>query len=203
MTFFSTFFGYSRIILKQAHYMQHGWDTELIERCRRGDANAFRKLVDNYQGMVYVFAFRMLCHEEDAKDVVQETFIKVWRNLGKYNAALKFTTWLYKITANCCYDHLRKGKQRKQHVEIDQVKHACEQMLQSNVEQKIINEDLAAVIGLLTHELTPKQKLVFTLKELEGFEVNEISAITNLSPEKIKSNLYLARKNIREQLEKM
>ena len=183
--------------------MQNGWDTELIERCRNGDSNAFRELVDNYQGRVYVFAFRILCNEEDAKDVVQETFIKVWRNLSKYNTALKFTTWLYKITANCCYDHLRTGKRRKQHVEIEQVKHACEQMLQSNMEQKIINEDLAAVISQLTNELTPKQKLVFTLKELEGFEVNEISAITNLSPEKIKSNLYLARKTIREQLVKM
>lgn len=183
--------------------MQNGWDTELIEQCRKGDSNAFKQLVDNYQGMVYVFAFRMLCNEEDAKDVVQETFIKVWRNLSKYNSALKFTTWLYKITANCCYDHLRKGKHRKQQVDIDQVKHACERMLQSNLEQKIISKDLAAVISQLTQALTPKQKLVFTLKELEGFEVNEISTITNLSPGKIKSNLYLARKTIREQLEKM
>ncbi|TWI84942.1 RNA polymerase sigma-70 factor (ECF subfamily) [Lacibacter cauensis] len=183
--------------------MQNGWDTELIERCRNGDANAFKQLVESYQGMVYVFAFRMLCQEEDAKDVVQEAFIKVWRNLSKYNTALKFTTWLYKITANCCYDQLRKGKYRKQQVEIDQVKHVCEQMLQSNMEQKIMNKDLAAVISQLTHQLTPKQKLVFTLKELEGFEVNEISIITDLSPEKIKSNLYLARKTIREQLEKM
>ena len=183
--------------------MQNGWDNELIQRCRTGDSNAFRQLVDNYQGRVYVFAFRMLCNEEDAKDVVQEAFIKVWRNLSKYNTDFKFTTWLYRITANCCYDHLRKGKQQKQNVEIDQVKHACEQLLQSNLEQKIINENLAAVITQLTHELTPKQKLVFTLKELEGFEVNEIAAITDLSPEKIKSNLYLARKNIREQLEKM
>ena len=183
--------------------MQNEWDIELIERCRKGDSNAFRELVDNYQGRVYVFTFRMICNEEDARDVVQETFIKVWRNLEKYNSALKFTTWLYTITANCCYDHLRTGKRRKQHVAIEQVKHTCELMLQSSIEQKIINADLAAVITRLTQELTPKQRLVFTLKELEGFEVNEISAITNLSPEKIKSNLYLARKNIREQLEKM
>jgi RNA polymerase sigma-70 factor (ECF subfamily) len=183
--------------------MQNGWDTELIERYRKGDSNAFRELVTNYQGRVYVFAFRMLCNEEDAKDVAQETFIKVWRNLSKYNAAFKFSTWLYKITANCCYDHLRSGKKRKQHVPIEQVKSACELILKSNMEQQIINEDLAALISELTHELTPKQKLVFTLKELEGFEVDEISAIADLSPEKIKSNLYLARKNIREQLEKM
>lgn len=183
--------------------MQNGWDIELIERCKKGDSNAFRELVEYFQGRVYVFTFRMLCNEEDARDVVQETFIKVWRSLAKYNSALKFTTWLYTIAANCCYDHLRKGKQRKQQVDIEQVKLACELLLQDNLEQKIINEDLAAVITRLTHELTPKQKLVFTLKELEGLDVNEISAITNLSPEKIKSNLYLARKNIREQLEKM
>lgn len=60
--------------------------------------------------MVYTLAFRLLCNDEDAKDIVQETFIKVWKHLGSFNPEFKFSTWLYKIAANQCYDILKTAK---------------------------------------------------------------------------------------------
>jgi RNA polymerase sigma-70 factor (ECF subfamily) len=79
----------------------------------------------------------------------------------------------------------------------------CDQLTNSNLEQELSNKNIATIIGQLTHTLTPKQKLVFTLKYLEGLETEEITMITKLSAEKVKSNLYLAKKNMKEVLLKM
>jgi RNA polymerase sigma-70 factor, ECF subfamily len=175
---------------------------ELIVLSRQNDAGAFRKLVEMHQAMIYSLAFRLLCNEEDARDAVQETFIKVWRFLPRYNSEMKFTTWLYAIATNLCYDKLKSTRRKPVAVSIDQ------ELLTSliageNMEQTIINSELARIIRTLTGELTPRQKLVFTLRDLEGLETDEIETITRLSAGKIKSNLYLARQFIRKRLENL
>jgi RNA polymerase sigma-70 factor, ECF subfamily len=174
---------------------------ELIQSSRQNDAKAFRKLVEAYQEMVYVLAFRLLCNEEEAKDVVQETFIRVWKHLDRYNMDMKFSSWLLTITTRLCYDKLKAGKRKSKIQPIDQ--NALNQFMNGNTEQDYINKELAGIISGLTAELTPKQRLVFTLRDLEGLEVGEIEAITNLSAAKIKSNLYLARQFMRKKLEKL
>ena len=85
---------------------------ELIILSRQNDDQAFRKLVEAHQSVVYTLAFRLLCSDEDAEDVVQETFIKVWRHLDSFNTELKFSTWLYSVAAHECYDKLRKSKRK-------------------------------------------------------------------------------------------
>ena len=80
---------------------------ELISRSQQEDAVAFSLLVSTFQPLVFRLAFRLLCDEDEAKDMVQETFVKVWLALGKYNGECRFSTWLYKITCNTCYDRLR------------------------------------------------------------------------------------------------
>jgi RNA polymerase sigma-70 factor (ECF subfamily) len=173
---------------------------ELIILSRQNDARAFRKLVEAYQSMVYRLAFRLLCNDEDAKDVVQETFIRVWKHLDSFNTELKFSTWLYSITAHQCYDILKKTKQ-KYSLRIDGENRIREFISNENTEEKLINAELSYIISPLTLELTPKQKLVFTLSDLEGLETEEIKSITGLSAAKIKSNLYLARQYIRKKVE--
>jgi RNA polymerase sigma-70 factor (ECF subfamily) len=173
---------------------------ELIILCRQNDAQAFRKLVDVHQSMVYTLAFRLLCNDEDAKDIVQETFIKVWKHLDNFKIELKFSTWLYTIAANQCYDKLKKAKQNYI-LRLDDQDHIREFISNENIEKKVINDELSYIISSLTHDLTPKQKLVFTLHDLEGLETEEIMSITGLSAGKIKSNLYLARQYIRKKIE--
>ena len=80
---------------------------ELISRSQQEDAAAFSLLVSTFQPLVFRLAFRLLCDEDEAKDMVQETFVKVWLALGKYNGECRFSTWIYKITCNTCYDRLR------------------------------------------------------------------------------------------------
>lgn len=173
---------------------------ELIFLSRQNDARAFRKLVEEYQSMIYRLSFRLLCNDDDAKDVVQETFIKVWLHLDSFNTDLKFSTWLYSVAAHLCYDKLRKTKQNYTQGIDDQNK-LLEFISSENIEQKMINAELSEIILSLTRELTPKQKLVFTLCDLEGLDTEEIKSITGLSAAKIKSNLYLARQFIRKKVE--
>ena len=172
----------------------------LIERSKQNDQVAFRKLVETCQPFVFRLAFRLLCNEEEAKDIVQETFIKVWINLHKYNYRNRFSTWLYKITCNLCYDRLRSMKSSPGYVaeRVDlsdlTIPDDCD------IEQSMINSELVKWITMLTYDLSPKQRLVFTLRDLEDLELEKIREITGMSNEKIKSNLYLARKYIRERI---
>ena len=171
---------------------------ELIERSRQNDRNAFRQLVEAYQGMIYAVAFRMLCDENEAKDVVQETFVKLWLNLYQFNADKKLSTWLYSIATNQCLDQLKSARRKhSQNIEMDELLAYCDG---NDIEQDFMGNETAQVILTLTNELTPKQKLVFTLRYLDEMEVAEIIEITGLSTEKIKSNLYLARQTIVKKL---
>lgn len=178
--------------------------TGLIEDCKNNDHKAFQKLVETHQGIVFRLAFRLLCNTEEAKDIVQETFIRVWKNLNNFDMKQKFATWLYKITSNLCYDKLKSTKYRINNHSIDLADANILQPLSTdNIEADYINNELIIRIKALTTELTPKQKLVFTLRDLEGLEISEIISITGQTAKKIKSNLYLARKQIREKIEKL
>jgi RNA polymerase sigma-70 factor, ECF subfamily len=180
--------------------MQQSTIVDLVTLSRQNDAMAFRKLVEAHQSMVFALAFRILCNEDDARDIVQETFIKVWKHLDQYNTKMKFSTWIYSIATNLCLDQLKSAKRRLFDPLI--TKSTLENFISvENNEQSLINSELADIISGLTNELSPKQKMVFTLRDLEGLEIEEIIEITCLSAEKIKSNLYLARQYIRKKLE--
>jgi len=161
---------------------------------------AFRQLVDTLQPFVYRLAFRLLCNEDEAKDVVQETFIRVWLHLYKYHSDTRFSTWLYKIACNLCYDRLRAIKRSQVNSTTVFDLSQLDVPEENDIEQSLINRNLIEWITALTHDLTPKQKLVFTLRDIEGMELEEIREITGMSGEKIKSNLYLARQYIRKRI---
>ena len=173
----------------------------LIERSKQHDKVAFRQLVEMCQPFVFRISFRLLCCEEEAKDIVQEVFIRVWLHLHKYNYRNRFSTWLYKITCNLCYDRLRSMKPLSSNVVTSVDWSILDIPDECDVEQTIINSELIKWITTLTHDLSPKQRLVFTLRDIEELELDEIRKITGMSNAKIKSNLYLARQYIRKKIE--
>jgi RNA polymerase sigma-70 factor (ECF subfamily) len=168
---------------------------EHIELCRQGNRDAFGWLFDRYHRMVYTLAFRLLYDEEEAKDATQETFVKVWQQISRYLPAWKFSTWVCKIACNVCYDKLRS---RRKVASVDAS--TCRLCAQVDYDDLLDNRTLKELLLKTTEGLSPKQKLVFTLSELEGLEADEIAKITNLSRAKIKSNLYLARQYIKTKL---
>jgi RNA polymerase sigma-70 factor (ECF subfamily) len=168
----------------------------LIGKSKNGDTEAFGQIVTGFRDMVFRLAFRLLCDGEEAKDAVQDTFVKAWSSLKRYDPRYSFSTWLYRIATRVCYDRLRAAERRRTERRLPQEYGDTA----ANAEDRLINEELRNTILSLTEGLSPRQKLVFTLSDLEGLSAGEIRTMTGLSLSSIKSNLYLARKQIREKM---
>jgi RNA polymerase sigma-70 factor, ECF subfamily len=171
-------------------------DSELIERCIKGDPTAFRILVEKMQSYAFSLAFRILLNNEDAKDAVQDSFIKVWKNIGSYQSSFLFSTWMYKIVVNTCLDYLKSGKTHRA-IGLSDIK------ITTDLEGSIINKDLAKHIQYLSEGLPEKQRIIFVLKDLQDLSIEEISQVLKISTGLVKSNLYYARKRLRENFIKM
>ncbi|MDZ7722543.1 MAG: sigma-70 family RNA polymerase sigma factor [candidate division KSB1 bacterium] len=117
---------------------------EIIEKAQTGDSIAFQSLVEAHQMFAFRVAFRLLCHEENAHDVVQEAFIRVWKHLEKFNNRKKFSTWLYKIIVNLCYDQMRCAwHQHHQSINDD-----CPSFAeQTDLEENISNQDTTYLVS--------------------------------------------------------
>jgi RNA polymerase sigma-70 factor, ECF subfamily len=178
-------------------------DIQLIEECRDGNLNNFRKLVEITSRFAYSVAFRMLGDEDQAKDIVQETMITIWQKLDKIKSADSFKTWLYRIVVNKCYDQLRRRKRNPEFVADDYTWAILSNRIAENPSAELENRETALIIMRLTNRLSPKQKAVFILSELEDMSNDEIAEITGLSKSGIKANLHYARKNISEMAEKI
>jgi RNA polymerase sigma-70 factor (ECF subfamily) len=172
---------------------------EIIECIRNGDRTAFRKLVTMYQQPAYRLAFRILGNEEEARDAVQECFIKVWQKIGSFDTSRAFIPWMSRILANTSLDRLRTIK-RHTTIPIEMVSRKLEAMQQLDSTTLANNQELAILIKGLSEMLPEKQKLVFVLRDIEGMTSEEVESITELTETSVKSNLYHARKRVREQL---
>jgi len=174
-----------------------------IEKSRMGDTAAFARVFQSSNGFAFRLAFRLLCDEDEAKDVVQESFIRVWRNLDRYDRQQKFTTWLYAIVSNLCLDRLRAKRRWMARFVRENPDNGIDNLpVEAGPDEQYSNHDLARIIRNLTQMLPPKQRLVFTLRDLEDLSVEEVADVTKMSAGAIKVNLYHARRTIRETLEK-
>jgi RNA polymerase sigma-70 factor (ECF subfamily) len=172
---------------------------ELIQEAVRGSQQAFRAIVEVNQRFVYAVAFRFVRDEQDAEDITQEVFVRLWKNLHTYKQEVKLTTWLYKIVTNRCLDFLksRHGRQRKNKVDMDKGNFVQDH---STPEKEYQQQELKRIIHGAAEELTPKQKAVFILRDLEGLTPEEVSEALSMSAGNVKSNLFHARQKITEKL---
>ena len=171
-------------------------ESDIIQQCRDGNKEAFRWLVQQHQRLVFSLALKMLADEEEAKDVVQETFIRVWQRISDYNPQKPFTTWLYTIASRFCLDRLKQMHRILSLPEDEGVL----QRFANDEQQTLENSEWVSIVRMLAEGLSPKQKLVFTLCQLEGLPSSEVEQITGLDAKQVKSNLYVARQTIREHL---
>ena len=173
-------------------------NNDIIERCRYGDQAAFRTVVQAYQPMVFTLAFRLLCDEDEAKDIVQETMIRVWVSFASFNPRQSLRNWIYTIAIRLCYDRLKQKAPLETLPEEEE--YFGQYIADDDTERQLENHELLAVIKTLVSRLSPKQRIVFTLVHLENLGTEEVAQITGMDAARIKSNLYVARKTIREQL---
>jgi RNA polymerase sigma-70 factor, ECF subfamily len=177
-------------------------DIKIIEECRSGNFNNFRRLVELTSPFAFSLAFRILGDEDLARDVVQETMVTIWQKLVNIKSAEVYKTWIYKIVINKCYDQLRSKKRNREHVADEKTWLILSERLSQLPSSQMENNEIAMIIEMLTDKLSPKQKTIFILSEIEDLTSDEISEITGISKTIIKANLYHARKSISAMIEK-
>jgi RNA polymerase sigma-70 factor, ECF subfamily len=176
-------------------------ESEIIDKAAAGDVHSFRTLVEKHQVFVLRLAYRFVRNTQDAEDITQEAFIRLWKNLNKYRPGIKLSTWMYTIVTNLCLDYLKSSRfagARKSAPIDDRMKIASP----ASTDMGMVQDEMRAIIIKLSEELTPKQKAAFVLRDLEELEVEEVCTILNDSAANIKSNLYHARQKMSEMIQK-
>ena len=170
-----------------------------VADAQRGDLGSFERLVRTHQSYAFSLAMKFLSDEAEADDVTQEAFVRVWKNISQYNPDQKFTTWLYKIVTNLCIDRFR-SLQRTRRVILSGGHHSALQDIpdERNWETLQSHDQLAEIVGMVAGQLSEKQRIVFTLRDLQDLSVDEVVQITGLSVGSVKTNLHYARKFIRD-----
>jgi len=166
-------------------------EPEIVKKAASGDRSAFRLLVETHQRFVYAVAARVLHNVHDAEDATQETFIRLWKNLNRYRAEIKLSTWLYRIVTNICLDLLKSAHYKRNRMTEDDTKAA--NLFARHADEAIHLHDLTMAVEEAAAQLPPVQKIIFVLRDLQGLSPEEVSRIMETSEEKIKSNLYHAR----------
>jgi RNA polymerase sigma-70 factor (ECF subfamily) len=176
-------------------------EEDVITRSQCRDLAAFEQLVRKYQPYAFSLAMKFLCDEAEASDVVQDSFLRVWKNIDRYDPKQRFTTWLYKIVINLCVDRFRVLK-RSRSIFLSRDRDPVMEDLPDERDWETMrsHEQLADVIRTLSGRLSPKQRMVFTLRDLQDLTVEEVVEITGLSTGSVKTNLHYARKSIRDVL---
>lgn len=171
---------------------------QLIVRSLEGDLSAFRLLMESQQRYAFAVALPLLRDEENAREVVQEAFIRVWNNLARYRREVKFTTWLYKIVVNLCYDKMKMESRRKNIFgSIGALFDGSDVAGSQDVHRQLEQADLRDHILSEAKKLPPKEQLVFHLRDVQDFSLQEIAEIAGLSIASVKTNLCYARRRLR------
>jgi RNA polymerase sigma-70 factor (ECF subfamily) len=176
-----------------------------VERARSGDSDAFRLLVDQHSRAVFRLAFRMTGNEQDAEDVVQETFLRAYRQLDKYEARSSFSTWLYRIASNYSLDLIRTRKRHEDKRERGKADErdilqtipindpGPDRIAHSNQVQARVNEAL--------NELSDQERTAFVLRHFEGLSIDEIGEALGTGTNATKHSIFRAVQKLRRSLE--
>ena len=183
-------------------------DFDLIQAINAGQVDRFHELVKRYEQKLYNFSLRM-CHDpSDAEDMVQDTFLNVFKYLKDFRYETKFKNWLYKVAASTCIKIKRKSKfAPERELSLDEFLPGDNTEVVEKVPEwalmpldKLLNEELAAVIQKGILSIPKKYRMVIVLRDIEGFSTQETAQILNLSPANVKVRLHRARLYLRDKL---
>lgn len=176
-----------------------------IRAAQAGDARAFEKLVQQYDQGVLRLAYSLLRSPEDARDVYQEAFLRVYKNLHMFRFDCSFHTWLYRIVSNLCLDQLRRRKVRREESprveagdgEIDMLSRVAEERADGNPQRRLLSREMSDRIQAVLLELTPRERMVFEMRHYEGLRLREIGDALEASEEAVKNCLFRATRKMR------
>ena len=183
-------------------------ETVLIRSAQQGDERAFEELVRLYDQNVLRLALNLLRSPEDANDIYQETFLRVFKNLQNFRFDCSFSTWLYRIATNLCLDALRKRRVRKEEDMVVETKDGVldrmdtieESRAEGNPQRHLLSGQLRQRIGKVLEDLTPRERTVFELRHYEGLRLRAIGEVLGTSEEAAKNCLFRATQKMRAAL---
>ena len=182
-------------IMSSNNQMTINNDQIIINQIIKGDTSAFSVLVDNYKDLVFTLALRMVKNREEAEEVSQDTFIKVYKSLNKFKGDSKFSTWIYKVAYNTCLDRLKKIKREYNVVAIDEFTEHQVKTLENALDQMEEQEHKQKIQECL--QLLPSEdSFLLTLYYFEEQSLEEISKVVGLTANNVKVKLYRIRKKL-------
>lgn len=181
-------------------------ETELIQKSRQGDMDAFEQLILRYEKRIYAIAYKYMGNHEDASDMAQEALIKAYQSISTFRGDAAFGTWLGKIAANRCLDELRKRK-HMQLASLDDTLELEEGSVQKELEctevtpeEHVVKQETAEYIQQLLDDLKDEYRIVIVLRELEGYSYDEIADLLSCSLGTVKSRISRARQYLKERI---
>ncbi len=174
-------------------------DRQLVQTIREGDSDAFEQLVRRKTSKVYALCYRIIGNSEDAKDISQLVFIKLWENLDKYDPQYAFDTWLYRMVTNVAIDFMRSRQSR------DNAVNSTLRLVKTSqeAEQGVVvqRKEVEHVFREVSAELSPKQKAIFIMREMDDIPSCDIAKILGCRESTVRNHLFNARKIMQQQLQ--
>jgi len=180
-------------------------EQQLVRKAQNGDRDAFQDIVGQYKKMVYFLAWDIAGNHQDAEDITQNVFIKVFRHFHKYSADSKFSSWLYRIAVNASIDALRQRNRKKEDPveDFDSVGESTQPWINEralNPESQTDHTNVQHQIEKALSQLAPREKTVFVMRHYNDFPLKEIAEILHLSSGSVKSYLFRAVQKIQKEL---
>lgn len=183
------------------------YEWALIKKCREGDMSSFDQLFALYGDRIYQLAFRYFNNREDANDLTQETFIRIYRGISQYRGEAQFSTWVFRIATNLCYDELRRRKKRMEE-SLDATLECENGYVTRQIADEVLNPEEEAErkekMALLQEKITilpQEQKVALILRDIQGFSYQEIADIQGCSIGTVKSRISRARLGLKNLLQ--
>lgn len=175
-------------------------DRQLVQTIREGDSDAFEQLVRRKTSKVYALCYRIIGNAEDAKDISQLVFLKLWENLEKYDPSYAFDTWLYRMVTNVAIDFMRNKQSRENAVNSN----LRLVRTSADAEQGVIvqRKEIEGVFEDVSSVLSPKQKTIFVMNQMDDLPSAEIAKILGCRESTVRNHLFNARKLMQQQLQK-
>ena len=175
-------------------------DVDIIKRCQQNDQEAFRELVSRYQEKILWIAYQMVGNYEEARDISQEAFIRVYRSLPRFNLMSNFYTWLYRIVVNLSIDYLRKQKPRNRTISFEDVGEISSSV--RSAEEQLESREMSQEIHKILQELPVQYRMIIILRDIEGFSCKEIGKIVKCNSNTVRWRLFRARQIFKDHWEK-
>jgi RNA polymerase sigma-70 factor, ECF subfamily len=183
-------------------------DATFVARARAGEGDAFRVLVERHSRALFRLAFRMTGNQQDAEDVVQESFLRAYKQLNKFDQRASFGTWLYRIAANCSLDMVRARKRRSEHVAAvsengENVEEIVSQLpaQEPTPERMALSGEVRERVAEAMRELSANERTAFVLRHFEGMKIEEVGRILDCQPGAAKHSVFRAVQKLRRSLE--